>query len=202
METRNTTVDIIKSEVAIDNDFVMHLSEIDWEQEYLEKTIKTFFEELKITPVMHELVYDFELVSGAETEYKTISLVFFNHGLMKKKLFAEYLTTPIKEKYYEMILKEIYRDFKGEFPPSIKDVFKDWKSHASLGETHSVTMCFMTQMDIFLSDDNDSKKLKNILETKKQFTLNVYNREAACTRLKEMGTTLNKDLRKVIKHKH
>ncbi len=47
----------MRTEAAIDNDFVMHLAEIDnWDRTELEDRIKVIMSELSVIAVMHELV--------------------------------------------------------------------------------------------------------------------------------------------------
>ena len=89
------------------------------------------------------------------------------------------------------MFEEIYRDFKGELPEGY-DILDGWISNCSLGETHSVTMCFITGCSIFLSDDKGAVTLKDILMRKRAFNLDVYNRDAAIQRLKELKGGLNK----------
>lgn len=193
----------MQKEAAVDNDFVTHLSEIDnWEQKKLMETVKLLFDELNISPVMHELVYTNELNVLSDSSNIKKALLFFENGIIKQKKIYDFLDTESKRKYYEMVFKEVYRDFKGNLPDSIKDIFKDWKKRASLGETHTVVMCFMINCDIFLSDDSGSETLAKILRSKKAFDVKVYNREKACERLKEIGSTaINKTDRRVLKHK-
>lgn len=191
----------MRAEAAIDNDFAMQLADIDWEQDFLEKTMKIFFSELDVMPIMHELVYIHELEGGADTGCKNVAIDFFQKEIISLRELSSFLDTNQKKIYYEIVLKELYYDFMGEFPSEIKNVFNDWKAHASLGETHTAAMCFFIGCSIFLSDDKDSKQLGEVLKKKKAFDLNVYNRDEACKKLVEKGTTLNKNLRKVIKHK-
>jgi len=187
-------------EVAIDNDFVMHLAEIDWLQEELNDKVRILFLDIKVIPIMHELVYINELENGADCNNKTRALSFFSHGIMRKKEMSSFLDTNAKKKFYEIVLKEIYRDFKGDFPKGINDVFKDWRAQTSLGETHTVAMCFIIGCDLFLSDDDDSKKLARILENKRAFKVNVYKREEVIDNFKAELKDLNKHDRRTIKH--
>lgn len=192
----------MRTEAAIDNDFVMHLAEIDnWDQTELEDKIKVIMSELDVIAVMHELVYKYELEGGADSRYKEVALNFFRHGVLNINNIEDFLETEEKKQYYEIVLKELYYDFVGDFPCEISDVLKDWKAKASLGEVHTVTMCFIIGCDIFLSDDDDSKTLERIIRRKRAFEMKVFNREDVCNRLKERGTSLKKDVRKVIKHK-
>lgn len=191
------------SEAAIDNDFVMHLAEIDnWKQSELENVINTVFSETQVFPIMHELVYKHELDGGAESKYKSVALDFFAHGVMNIKRIDEFLDTEDKKIYYGYVFKEIYNDLKGCVPIDITDVLQEWKSSSSFGETHTAAMCVIIGCGIFLSDDNDSKELQGILKDKLAFDMKVYNRDEICGQIASSGKgIINKKTRNIIKHK-
>ena len=91
----------MQTEAAIDNDFIMHLAEIDnWSQDELEEKISIFFSELGVIPIMHELVYKHELKGGAETRNKEIALGFFKHNIVALKIINDFLDSEQKKKYY------------------------------------------------------------------------------------------------------
>ena len=192
----------MQTEAAIDNDFVMHLAEIDnWSKEEHLNYVRLMFEELGVSPIMHELVYANELYGGPDTWVKTKALLFFENDNIKQKMLDSIADSQAKRNYYKMIFEEIYRDFRGELSPEIQDVFKDWKSNSSLGETHTVVMCFMLECGIFLSDDNDAKRMALIINRKRSFDLKVYNRREACERIMEIGSAqLNKETRRRLSH--
>lgn len=192
----------MQKEAAIDNDFVMHLAEIDnWSKEDHLNNVMTMFDELDVIPIMHELVYNKELCGGPDTTCKNNALSFFVNDIINVKYLSEIIDNQSKRQYYEIVFKEIYYDFKGNLPSNIKDIFKDWKNKASLGETHTVVMCFIMGCSIFLSDDDDSKKLSQVLKNKKSFKLDVYDRKKACDRIKELGAgVLNKKDRRILSH--
>ena len=181
----------------------MHLAEIDnWTQEKLASTTKLMFDELKVKPVMHELVYEKELKTGASVSSTMDPFLFFDRGIITQKEIKDIADSASKKKYYETVFKEIYRDFKGDLPDCIRNIFTDWVAHASLGETHTVVMCFVVGCDIFLSDDGDAKALAKIIHKKKAFDIEVHNREGVLEKIKAMGSTaINKSDRRVLKHK-
>ncbi len=187
-------------EAAIDNDFVMHLAEINWTMKELNEKVGVFFSSMDICPIMHELVYTNEMQGGADFKDKTKAMSFFQNNIINEKKMNSFLETNAKKKYYEMVFKEIYRDLKGNLPAGIKNIFVDWVAHSSLGETHTVAMCCVLECDIFLSDDGDSKQLATILENKKAFSINVYNRSDAMKELVKDYSKLNKHDRRTLKH--
>lgn len=187
-------------EAAIDNDFVMHLAEIDWTLKELDEKVRLYFFGMEVCPIMHELVYTHEMEGGADFKDKTRALSFFQENIIQIKEMNSFLETDAKKQYYEIVFKEIYRDFKGILPEGIKDILKDWKSRASLGETHTVTMCFVLGCDVFLSDDDDSKELAKILKSKQAFSIRVYTRGEAMEALKKDFSKLNKHDRRALKH--
>lgn len=189
-------------EAAIDNDFVLHLAEINWQPEELYNKVKIYFSGMDLNPMMHELVYSHELDCGTDNDKVSRALEFFRLDVIKIKKIKSFLETDVKKKYYEVVFKEIYRDFRGDIPEGLNNIFIDWKSHASLGETHTIAMCFVIGCDVFLSDDGDSKKLARILESKKAFTINVYTRSEAMEKLKKDFSKLGKHDRRALKHRH
>lgn len=190
----------MKKVAAVDNDFVMHIAETEIKDRNLDDVVSTMFSDLKVEPIMHELVYKYELEGGADSKGKTIALNFFSEGIISQKLMADFLDSESKKNYYKTVLKKIYYDFKGPLPSSISDILIDWASSASLGETHTMAMCAMINCGIFLSDDKGSSKLAHILKRQYAFDVKTYNREEAIKYMTELGTSIKKHDRNALKH--
>ena len=188
-------------EVAIDNDFVNHLVEIDYEQDALEKLLLNYFGELSYLPIMHELVFQHEVINGADTNNKIRVIACFEKGIFDRKRLDTFLYTSDRRDYYISVFEELYRDFKGLLPMPKDSILNSWHSNCSFGEVHTISMCCLLECDVFLSDDSDSKRLATILEDKFAFSINVYNRSDTVEEIKRIGTSLNKFERKLIKHK-
>lgn len=169
--------------VAIDNDFLNHLLGIKNHTD-LEHLIKRFFVALQVRVSMHRMVYDHEAIvlknslRDSLIADSTISIVELDsiwNGISSKK------------KYYEIIVKEIYKDFTGiEYP--CNNFFNDWKAQSSLGEVHTVVMCALLTWDCFLSDDKQAaSKLQVIASRKLNWPVNIYSRANCCAYLKDLS---------------
>ncbi len=81
-----------------------------------------------------------------------------------------------------------------------ESVFTYWKRQSSLGEIHSISLCIITGCGVFLSDDNDSQYLANIIKNQFMQEISVYSRSDIADKMKEQGL-LNSNKRKVFAHK-
>lgn len=190
-------------EAVIDNDFIEHLLQTDWPDEDggIASLVKDFFQDLQLKPIMHELVYEYELMDvSTPQEIKDTAGDFFDTGVVVKKDICAFLPDCTAKRYYEKVFREIYHDFKGDVP--IGDILGEWKRKCSLGEVHSTTMCVILECDVFLSDDDDSCKLQRIVKEKFSFDIQVQNRRAACDAIRKRGekTLLNKKKRRALAH--
>lgn len=169
--------------VAIDNDFLNHLLGIKNHTD-LEQLIKRFFAALQVRVSMHRMVYDHEAIV---INNPLRDILVADSTIAIVELESIWNGIPSKKTYYEMIIKEIYKDFTGiEYP--CRNVFEDWKAHCSLGEVHTVVMCALLTWDCFLSDDKEAaSKLQAIAIRKLNWTVNIYSREKCCAYLKELS---------------
>ena len=70
----------------------------------------------------------------------------------------------------------------------------------SLGEIHSLSTCLLCGCGLFLSDDDDSQKIKYIIKQNFGVDIAVHNRQAVVDLLRENGTTLSRHERKSFAH--
>jgi len=141
--------------VAIDTDFLLHLTEMkDCDQ--VELSCR-FFDALNFSPVISEFLHANEL----EPLSKIVEL-FLKSKVLQVHYFVSGLN-PGEKIYYENLVKDFYFRLNGvEYPFST--VFSEWRRGCNFGEVHSVAMCMLLQISVFLSDDSDSKKIGIIVE--------------------------------------
>ena len=192
-----------RESAAVDTDFILHLVETEGISD-INAAVSLLFEELNIIPLMHELVYDNELNCHGSTlgvsQVKALEL--FSLGLIHVKPLNDIIRAPGAEAYYKILFEEIYYKFSGSTLPSI-DLFSEWVTTSSLGEVHSVVMCFFIGCGIFLSDDRKARSLKTyLINGTAGFEISIYSRQMACERAKEIGTgKLSRNLRRALSHR-
>lgn len=187
---------------AVDNDFVLHLVETNNLAIDVFTAISMLFDELNINPIMHQLVFQNELeCKGAilnQTQQNALKL--FSKRIILVKNLSDIISGPGRSTYYKFLFTEIYNKFSEDPLPSI-DILSDWVSQSSLGEVHSVVMCFFVNCGIFLSDDKKARALKTYLTEYTSFEINIYNRQMACARAKEIGNgQVSRKIRKALSH--
>lgn len=191
---------IDSTSVVTDNDFINHLSETKLPEETLIEKLKTIFSELGIVAIVHPLVYDNEVMHSN----KRTALLFFKKVIQKVEFSDIFQGDETKKTYYIMLIKEIFKTFKGgkSLPISDEKILTSWLRQISLGEIHSIAMCLICDCNIFLSDDGDSKKLTQIIQDKFPNSIEVYNREELIDKhLLEGKTTIPRNVRRSLSHK-
>lgn len=169
-----------RKRVAIDNDFLSHLLEIKKHPD-LPGLISSFFEALSVFPVMHPLVFERE----AKVFPNKTRDVLFDRGIISSENLIDILKAQNGgEQYYSMMVRDIYRQFKGkDFP--CNNPMTDWVAGQSLGEVHTVVMCAFLLYDCFLSDDGDAAcKLQGIVNRRLNWKINIYSRRDRCELLR------------------
>jgi len=140
--------------VAVDTDFILHLAEMKNCDPI--SLARRFFEALRFSPVLNETLFVHEL----EPLSATVQL-FFEQEIIHVLYFIGDLTNE-KRVYFERVVRDIYYRLKGDQYP-LSSVFSGWEKKSSFGEIHSVAMCILMQLHIFLSDDKDSKIIERIV---------------------------------------
>lgn len=189
----------------IDNDFIQQLAGLDYEDDKWIKMLSAMFEGLGCKAGIHELVYHNEMMDGgasAKTRGRIQNLC--DNQVVEIKPLDEIKSNIIKKKYYEMVFKEICKEFHG-YVIDI-DIFYDWKKKCSLGEIHSLTMCASEGYGIFLSDDHGSKKIAEVINARfvpGEKAIKVYDRKEAVDILQQNNIVhIPKYERKMIKRKN
>lgn len=186
---------IDKNSALVDNDFVSHVSEIDRLKEEVADITKRILSELKVSAVMHPLVYDNELLPNERI------LFLFTEGVFHKTSFPEiFQGDKNKETYYCFLVPELYRKMNGpSYDSKDQTVLTYWAKQQSLGEIHSMATCLVCGCGLFLSDDRDSKNLRDTIAKEYQETITVYNREDVIKHIPTVSTTRAE--RKAFSHK-
>lgn len=183
---------------VIDNDFINHLVESGLDDERLVVNLRTAFSELKLSAVMHPLVYEKELLKGNSRIDKLFSM-----SVVEKAEFEDIFQGDSGRKaYYLFLVKNLYRSLMGEpLPVSDEKILSYWVRKHSLGEVHSVSMCLVCGCAVFLSDDGDSKALKRIVENQTMGKIEVYNRQEFFDKhLSEGETRIERKERRSLTH--
>lgn len=164
---------INKDTALVDNDFLEHIIEIKQSQEETADMLRRAFGSIGISAAMHPLVFEKELVPAQNR------LFFFDSGVIIKLIFSDcFDEDSAEETYYCWLVPELYKKFTGnELGATNKDVLTYWVRKKSLGEVHSMATCLVCGCGMFLSDDDDSKDLKRIIEREYSETIQVYNRK-------------------------
>ncbi len=191
-----------KTLAVVDNDFLNHLVETKNLSIDIKEAIVLLFNELNVNPVMHELVYKNELFCGGAyintSQQKALELI--TEGIVSVVSLSSIISAPGAAVYYTILFEEIYNKFS-EVPLPRINVLTDWRAKLSLGEVHSVVMCFFMKCGIFLSDDGDAQSLRQYLTESTGFTIDIYNREMACDRAKEIGSgNFPRKIRQALSH--
>ena len=158
---------------AIDNDFLAHALEIRKPPDEVVRILSAVFRDLKVFPIMHPLVYDKEAQKG-----KPLIRQIFAQVIRVLSFEDIHENDPNKMQYYEFLVCELYNKLFG-LPLNLKncDVYTYWRRQSSLGEIHSLAMCLLCNCGIFLSDDEDSKRLQRIVEQCFASHITVYDRQ-------------------------
>lgn len=183
---------------VVDNDFISHLAESKLTDERLVEVLDIVFCDLGLSAAMHPLVYEYELLKDQDR----ISLLFDQNLIYKAEFIDILQDDPSRKAYYIYLITNLYRSFTGEaFPISGDDIFTHWVRRKSLGEVHSMVMCLICSCGIFLSDDGDSKVLRDHIERMSIGSVDVYSRhEFIEIHMKEGETKFKRKERKALTH--
>lgn len=189
---------------VVDTDFLLKLSESNLsynKQASIAKIIEVveaILSDLDLNMVMHPLVYENELISPNECVCK-----LFDKKLIEKASFDDILQSDSgKTEYYTYLVMELYHHIHGApFPFDENDVLCKWCAGKSLGEIHSLSMCLVCECGLFLSDDEDSKKIEVIIRDKFGGCVKVYKRkELIDQHSKAKKTLLSHSIRRSLTH--
>lgn len=183
---------------VVDNDFINHLIESRLTDDRLVEVLNIVFTEMNLSAVMHPLVYDKELLQD-KVRIKRL----FDESIVCKAEFSDIFQGDLgRRAYYIQLVTNLYFSLMGEaLPVNGEDVLTYWVRKKSLGEVHSFAMCLLCGCGIFLSDDEDAKKLMNNLKRMTIGEVDVYSREEFINKhMVEGETKLNRKERQSLTH--
>lgn len=193
-------IEINERTALIDTDFLVHVSEIEWDYKTKVQTINGVFNELQINVAVHPLVYKNEILPCN----KTIE-GFFNDGLVSRPMFEDFFGSNDEQRdYYAFVVQELHSRITGSRDLLVgQDIFTFWKKKCSLGEVHSIALCITCGCGMFLSDDKDSKDIANKAHDYCPDTLKIYNRNDVMDKLGDKKHEIfeNRSKRKAFVHK-
>lgn len=170
---------------AVDNDFLNNIVQTQMSIEDIISFMKETFVGLGLTAVMHPLVYEKEVLHKDRT-----NSLFNNHVIYVVDFSDIFQGSSAKKLYYLNLVAQFYNALNGEcIPATGEDILTYWKRIENLGEIHSLSMCLTSGCVIFLSDDGDSKYLKNYIESNSLGDVKVYNRDDYFKIYQELGKT-------------
>ena len=183
---------------VVDNDFVNHLAESRIADDILVSVMTTAFSDLGVNATMHPLVYTKEVMH----DNKRVSLLFQNKVIEKAEFSDIFSGSSAKKSYYLLLVSELYHSFTGDkLGATGEDILSYWVRQQSLGELHSLAMCLLCQCGMFLSDDNDSKKIGRLIEQKSLGKVIIYNRREFFEKHSIEGNTfIKKEHRRSLTH--
>lgn len=159
---------------AIDNDFINHLTEAKLSDEELVNLLNIIFRELNLTVIIHPLVYKHEVLK----EDRRVKLLFDDGIINQIDLSDIFGDDSEKKKYYFHLIKEFFGYLNDEdLPVKGEAILAWWIKDKSLGEIHSLAMCLIATCGLFLSDDEDSQKLRKYIYRHLLKKVRVYDRE-------------------------
>jgi len=176
---------------VIDNDFLDHLGDLNNHDDAFDLIVK-FFDALDYKVFIHPHVYKYEKKPGKNPLVERL----FDEGVITvSDLFDVLACKPIEKTRYELVVKQVYKNFTGREFPKI-DLFDKWQTGDDLGEVHSAAMCVILECDYLLSDDNKAVRyLGDITKKVAQKFIHVYNRQQCCDLVKKTGLMNRKELR-------
>lgn len=157
---------IERQKVIVDTDFMNYMIRgKDGLEYYFDKII----EDLKLDPVVHEFLYDKEMMGNP------LVSKFVKENKLTVIKYQDFLTD-LDDTYYSNLFSDLYK-FCNNRPLNYgKANFRTYQeSEANLGEIHSVLLALYTEYPLFLSNDNGSKTMASTKINTALYQLEVKN---------------------------
>ncbi len=190
-------MEINASSAMIDNDFLDHAISMDFSSEDVVRILAKIFCELEVEPMIHPLVMQNEVLTDS---VKTRAIL--NQEIIKFPTLEDiHHNDPNRISFYSYLVLELYKKLTGyKLDLGDSTVFTFWKRRISLGEIHSLSTCLLCGCGLFLSDDKDAQKIKEIIKQSFATDIAVHNRQAVVDLLQEKGTELSRKERRSFAH--
>lgn len=180
---------------CVDTDFIIHIAETKCSVDDLLKYLTIAFEKKKLSGVMHPLVYEKELPQD-----KPIIQDIFSEKIVRvvdlKGVFAD-KDGEARKAYYSFLVPELFKKLTGKSFP-VQDIFSEWRRKCSFGEIHSIALCLVCGCVLFLSDDNDSKRLQKLIKT--DFGIVAVSSRSEFFNSDELKSDIPRRIRKQLAH--
>lgn len=181
---------------VFDTDFTNHICETKLEIEKIRGILYNLLQTMNLQGIMHPLVYEKELILN------TCSKDLFDQNIIAVPSFEDVFQQDEERKTYycNFLVPQLYRQMNGKSLPPDWDVLNSWGAKQNLGEIHSIAMCLVCGCGIFLSDDSDAKKIRNLIEEQMPDSIKVYNRTEIMNEFGKIAG-ISRAERKAIAHK-
>ena len=177
---------------VVDNDVINHVTDIDGSKEEIADIARNVFLAMEVVAIVHPLVYEHEV----RKDHEKTAWLFSDGVIGTPSLEDVFQQDPAQRQYYDLLLRDLYHMWKGrafgDAFPTAEDVFSFWKRQESLGELHSMVMCYLCGCGMFLSDDSDSKALRKTMEMNGLEPVTVYSRKEFVEMLPQGAVPRNK----------
>lgn len=180
---------------CVDTDFLIHIAETRCNVVELLKYLAIAFEKQNLFGVMHPLIYEKEL----PRDRPVIQKIFKEEIIQVVDLDGLFTGESGEDRkaYYSFLVPELFKKLKGTAFP-VKDIFNDWKRKCSLGEVHSIALCLVYGCALFLSDDDDSKRLQKLSEA--DFGIVTVLSRSAFFNSNELKNEIPRPIRRQLSH--
>lgn len=184
--------------VAIDNDFLQKSLEMHRDEERIIQILSALFACLEREPIIHPLVLQHEVLRTGLAEK-----IFAQHIIDCPVWEDIHQNDANKMLFYGVVVSELYYKLLGlKLDMGKETVFTYWKRGSNLGEIHSVAMCLLCGCGMFLSDDGDSQKLRQILQDYFNTNIAVYTRQDVSDIAREKAVGIPRSDLKSFAHRH
>lgn len=153
-----------KRVAAIDADFFGKLTEKDKDGILFLKIM----DELGVTPVMHQYVYEYELA------YNSTAKKLKETGRIQIYDYTRFITPQNNENYIQNF-KRAFLEFNYMGYDTRWDVFSYHHEKQNLGEIRTALMAFYMGIDLFMSDDGQAKEFTMNKLSSRKHRIVVYN---------------------------
>ncbi len=177
-----------KNKAAVDTDFINHLAECKIGIDRVIQCLTLILEELGLEAIVHPLLCENEILVVEKKEIKKL----FLSGVIRKIEFTDIFNED-EEKvvYYKYLVAELYNSMNSEpVPFSDEEILTCWKADKSLGEVHTLSMCLTINCGVFLSDDKDSKQLRDYINSNLGGNIVVYDRRELVNKHTQEGSSV------------
>ena len=182
---------------VFDTDFTNHIYDTKLAIEKIGEILCQLLRAMKLRGIMHPLVYKHEFV---QLNGRTAAL-FEQEIIAVPALEDLFQQDEVRRTYYcDFLVPQLYRQMNGKSLPPDWNILSSWNAGQNLGEIHSIAMCLICGCGIFLSDDSDAKKIRNLIAEQMPNSIQVYNRAEVMDQFGKLAGISRSD-RKALAHK-